>query len=249
MSRSNGIVAIILAAGQGKRMRSDLAKVLHKLCGKSMIRYVVEAARSVSPSRIILVVGHQAESVKEEMGGEGDVEFVLQAERLGTGHAVMQAQPLLRDHGGNVMVLTGDTPLLRGETLQGLISHHLDREASATVLTAIVNDPGGYGRIIRNISGDLLEIVEDRDATPEQKEVREINSGIFCFRCADMFSALENVERENAQEEFYLTDVMGILRDQGKKTSVFPCVSPEEVLGINDLAQLEEAERLMRKNG
>jgi bifunctional UDP-N-acetylglucosamine pyrophosphorylase/glucosamine-1-phosphate N-acetyltransferase len=244
MSGSNSLAAVILAAGQGTRMKSDMAKVLHKLCGRSMIRYVVDAAGSTAPNRIIIVVGHQAEAVMKEMDGEA-VEFALQEERLGTGHAVLQAAPMLEGFSGTIMVLTGDTPLLRPETLAGLLETHRDSGASATVLTAVLEDAAGYGRIIKDKQGDFLKIVEHRDASDDEKKVNEINSGIFCFESDDLFSALASVGRENAQGEYYLTDVMSILRKEGRKTVVYLCADRQEVMGINDLDQLKEAERLM----
>ena len=244
MSGSNSLAAVILAAGQGTRMKSDMAKVLHKLWGRSMIRYVVDAAGSTAPNRIILVVGHQAEAVMKEMGGEA-VEFALQEERLGTGHAVLQAAPMLEGFSGTIMVLTGDTPLLRPETLAGLLETHRDSGASATVLTAVLEDAAGYGRIIKDKQGNFLKIVEHRDASDDEKKVNEINSGIFCFESDDLFSALASVGRENAQGEYYLTDVMSILRKKGRKTIVHLCADRQEVMGINDLDQLKEAERLM----
>ncbi len=235
---------MILAAGQGTRMKSDMAKVLHKICGKPMIRYVVDAAGSIGPKRIILVVGHQAEAVMKEMDGE-NVEFALQKERLGTGHAVLQAGSLLEGFVGTIMVLTGDTPLLRPKTLAGLLETHLASGASATVLTAVLEDATGYGRVIKDTQGHFLKIVEHKDASDDEKKVNEINSGIFCFESRDLFSALARVGRENAQGEYYLPDVMSILRKDGRKTVVHLCPDRQEVMGINDVDQLKEAERLM----
>ncbi|MBU8920855.1 MAG: NTP transferase domain-containing protein [Bacteroidales bacterium] len=244
MSGNNGLAAVILAAGQGTRMKSDMAKVLHQLCGRPMIRYVVDAAGSIDPERIILVVGYQAEAVMKEMDGE-DVEFALQEERLGTGHAVLQAGSLLEGFSGTVMVLTGDTPLLRSVTLAALLETHRDSCASATVLSAVLEDATGYGRIIKDKQGQFLKIVEHKDASDDEKKVNEINSGIFCFESRDLFSALAGVGKENAQGEYYLTDVMSILREEGRKTVVHLCLDRQEVMGINDVDQLKEAERLM----
>ncbi|MBN2072117.1 MAG: NTP transferase domain-containing protein [Candidatus Krumholzibacteriota bacterium] len=248
MKNDRDIAAVILAAGQGTRMNSDLAKVLHKVAGKSMIRHVIDAVSSLSPERLIVVVGHQAEAVKEESRG-GKVRFALQSERLGTGHAVLQAQPLLDDFSGTVMVLTGDTPMLRGSTLRALLEHHIGEKASATVLSAVFDEAGGYGRIVKDEKDQFLKIVEDRDASEEEKAIREINSGIFCFQSEDLFPALRRVGRGNKQKEYYLTDVIGILREDGKKTAVFLCGDGVEVRGINDIEQLKEAERLMIKDG
>lgn len=249
MSFEENLVAVVLAAGQGTRMKSDIAKVLHSVCGKSMIKYVVEAVDSLSPSRIILIVGHQAADVIEEIKGDR-VEFAMQSQRLGTGHAMMQACPLLKGFSGTVMVLTGDTPLLRPATLQSLLEHHRREGASATVLSAKLDDAKGYGRILKDADGNFLKIVEHRDASEDEKKVKEINSGIFCFESDDLFSALDRIDRKNIQGEYYLTDVMGILRNEGKKTAVhLLCGSSDEVMGINDIEQLRKAERLMRING
>ncbi|MCU0639312.1 MAG: NTP transferase domain-containing protein [Candidatus Krumholzibacteria bacterium] len=242
------LAAVILAAGQGKRMKSDLAKVLHKVCGRPMIRHVVDAARALGPGRIILIVGHQAEAVIEEMKDE-NVEFAIQSERLGTGHAVMQARPLLEDFDGTIMVLTGDTPLLRPSTLEGLLKRHLESGASATVLTTVLDDASGYGRIIKDAEGNFVKIVEHRDAGEAERAVREINSGIFCFKSPDLFHALRGIGRKNSQGEYYLTDVMAILLSEGKRVLVHRSDDRDELLGINDIAQLGEAERLMRENG
>ena len=248
MENNRGLAAVILAAGQGTRMRSDIAKVLHTICGKSMIQHVIDATRPLSPERVILVVGYQAEAVKEEIKEDG-IEFAVQSERLGTGHAVLQAESLLARFSGTVMVLTGDTPMLRSGTLDSLHDHHIREKASATVLSAVLDDAAGYGRIIRDDQGGVLKIVEEKDATDEEKKVREINSGIFCFKGNELFSALHKVGRGNAQKEYYLTDVIGILRESGGKTAVYLCGDRREVNGINSIEQLKEAERLMKKDG
>ncbi len=248
MGDRGDIVALILAAGEGTRMKSDIAKVLHRMCGLSMIEYVIRTVRAVSPSRIMVVVGHQADSVIEELEGE-DLEFVIQRERLGTGHAVEQAREALEGFRGTVVVLNGDTPLLSPETLESFIEYHMKRRASATVLSAVVDDPTGYGRIIRDGSGDLIRIVEHKDATEPERSVREINSGIFCFESEDLFSHLKELDRRNIQGEYYITDIMEILRCAGKRVSVYTSDQQNEVLGINDKGQLEAAERMMKENG
>jgi bifunctional UDP-N-acetylglucosamine pyrophosphorylase/glucosamine-1-phosphate N-acetyltransferase len=240
--------ALILAAGEGTRMKSDIAKVLHRIRGKTLIRYVVDTIKTISPSPVIVVVGHQADSVKKELAGEG-VEFVLQSERLGTGHAAQMAEPILGDFSGTVLVLNGDTPMLTPETLEAFVAFHRESKASATVLSAVLDDPGGYGRIVRDGSGAFLRIVEHGDATDAERSIREINSGIFCFQCRDLFPALERVDRRNVQGEYYLTDVMGILKRDGKRVDVYLSEQKEEVLGINNVEQLAAAARLMEKNG
>jgi bifunctional UDP-N-acetylglucosamine pyrophosphorylase/glucosamine-1-phosphate N-acetyltransferase len=236
--------ALILAAGEGTRMKSHLAKVLHKICGKPMVRYVVDSARRVDPDKIVLVVGYQADSIKNEFKGE-NIEFVLQNEQLGTAHAVMQARGILEGFGGTIMVLTGDTPLLNFETLRLFLHFHRVNNNSATVLSTVMENPAGYGRIIHNDSDGLEKIVEHREANKKELEIKEINSGIFCFESEYLFQALEKVNRENAQGEYYLTDVIAVLNNEGEKTGVFLCENRVEVIGINSSDQLDEAERLM----
>ncbi|MBN1886279.1 MAG: NTP transferase domain-containing protein [Candidatus Krumholzibacteriota bacterium] len=240
--------ALVLAAGEGTRMQSDMAKVLHTLCGKPMIRWVVEAVRRLGPERIVVIVGHQADRVQAEMAGEG-LEFVLQLERLGTGHAAMQAEPALGRFGGTILVLNGDTPLLTSGTLGRFVEAHHRAGAVATVLTAELDDPGGYGRIIRDETDGFLRIVEHRDATEEERRTREINSGIFCFEAPDFFPALGRLERKNVQGEYYITDVMEILRRDGAVVGAFRCDQREEVLGINTIEQLRAAEKLKENDG
>ncbi|OQX85411.1 MAG: UDP-N-acetylglucosamine pyrophosphorylase [Candidatus Latescibacteria bacterium 4484_7] len=244
MDGNKDVAAIILAAGEGTRMKSNIAKVLHKVCGKTMIRRVVETVSKIEPSRFVVVVGHQAESVKAELEGE-PVEFAVQARRLGTAHAVLSTGPILKGFDGVIIVLNGDTPLLRAETLSGLIDHHVEQDAVVTVLTAVLDDPTGYGRIVRDTNGSLMKIIEEKDASEDEKKISEINSGIFCFDGGEMFEALRKVDRKNAQGEYYLTDVVGILKGEGKMVSAFRSDQKDEILGINTLDQLREAERLM----
>jgi bifunctional UDP-N-acetylglucosamine pyrophosphorylase/glucosamine-1-phosphate N-acetyltransferase len=248
MDSHRDCVVLILAAGEGTRMKSPIAKVLHTLCGKSMIRYVVDAVRSLAPRRIIVVVGFDADSVKAELDGEG-LEFVNQTERLGTAHAALMAGPLLEGFSGTLLVCNGDTPLLSPDTLRRFVAFHRERRAAATVLSAELIDPTGYGRVIRNSDGELLRIVEHKDATAEERSVHEINSGIFCFECEDLFPSLKMVDRRNVQGEYYITDVMEILRRKGKRTAVYRCDDRKRVIGINDLDQLRAAERMLKCNG
>jgi UDP-N-acetylglucosamine diphosphorylase/glucosamine-1-phosphate N-acetyltransferase len=249
--RSDGAVAaVILAAGEGTRMKSDLAKVLHEVNGLPMVVHVLNALSAVAPEKTVLVIGHQADSVRERLSA-GDIdfeglEFAIQSERLGTGHAVQQAQPALKGFEGTIMVLTGDTPLLEKSTLAEFVKYHRDSGASATVMSAEVEDASGYGRILRGEGGDLLGIVEHKDATEEQRSIGEYNSGMFCFESDILFSALDRVDRTNVQGEYYLTDVMGILRSDGKRVAVFKIDNADEVMGINDRDQLALAERMMK---
>jgi bifunctional UDP-N-acetylglucosamine pyrophosphorylase/glucosamine-1-phosphate N-acetyltransferase len=250
MNGDVAVAAVILAAGEGTRMKSDLAKVLHEINGYPMIVHVLNALSEVSPSRTVVVVGHQAEAVMERLSGDRihheGLMFAIQSERLGTGHAVMQARPALEGFSGTIMVLTGDTPLLEKSTLAAFLRFHRKSGAAATVMSAEVEDASGYGRILRDDSGDLLGIVEHKDATPEQRRIGEYNSGMFCFESDILFSALEKVDTANVQGEYYLTDVMGILRKDGRRVAVFKIDDADEVMGINDRDQLAMAERMMK---
>jgi|HigsolmetaGSP12D_1036236.scaffolds.fasta_scaffold00217_16 bifunctional UDP-N-acetylglucosamine pyrophosphorylase/glucosamine-1-phosphate N-acetyltransferase len=239
------IMAIVLAAGQGKRMKSKLYKVLHPVCGRPMVRYVLDAAADAGCERTVVVVGHGAEAVREMIGDA--VEYVLQAERLGTGHAVLQAEPLLGEEEGTTVVVCGDTPLVTSETMKKMIALHREQGAAATVLTAELPNPAGYGRVIRAADGTVLRIVEDKDCKPEEAAVREINTGTYVFDNRKLFRALKRVTNGNAQGEYYLTDVFGILQGDGEKIAAFRTPDPAEAIGVNDRVALGEAERLMRR--
>ena len=209
-----GFITVILAAGKGTRMKSAHPKVLHKVCGKEMARHVLDAAKAAGARRNIVVVGFGAEEVRTALG---DAEIVVQEEQLGTGHAVLQTEPLLRDEKGTVVVLCGDTPLLTDGLVKKLCEEHEKSGAKATVLTAIMPDATGYGRVIRTAAGDVEKIVEHKDATEAERAVREVNSGIYCFDKEALFSALKEVGCDNAQGEYYLPDVLSILRARGEK--------------------------------
>ena len=248
MDNREKVSVVVLAAGEGTRMKSNLAKVLHRVCGKTMIRHVLDTVEEISPDRVVVVVGHQADFVKGELNGY-NVEFALQKERLGTAHAVLMAEPFFEGYDGNIIVLNGDTPLLKPSTLIGLIDFHRKNGSVATVLTAELDDPSGYGRIVRDEKGELLRIVEDKDADDEEKQIKEINSGLFCFDAGSLFPVLHKVDRRNVQGEYYLTDAIEIFRNDGKKVSAFLCDQKEEVLGVNTVEQLKLAERLMNCDG
>ncbi len=248
MHERSAFAALILAAGEGTRMKSNLAKVLHPVAGTSMIRHVLETVQAVSPARVVVVIGHQADAVRRELEGES-VEFVLQERRLGTGHAALMAEESFGGFAGTIVVLNGDTPLLRPRTLERLVSFHRGESAAATVLSAEIDDPAGYGRIVRDARGAFLRITEHKDADDSVRAIREINSGIFCFESADLFDALKRVGRRNVQGEYYITDVMEILQREGKRVAVYRCDQREEVLGINTVDQLHAAERLMKRDG
>ncbi|WNC16210.1 bifunctional UDP-N-acetylglucosamine diphosphorylase/glucosamine-1-phosphate N-acetyltransferase GlmU [Brevibacillus brevis] len=239
------IYAVILAAGKGTRMKSRLYKVMHPVCGKTMIEHVVDAVEELSPHQLFVVVGHGAEAVTLKLGDR--VRYARQDEQLGTAHAVWMCQDVLGDREGVTLVLNGDTPLVQGETLRQLLAYHREREAAATVLTAIVDDPTGYGRIVRDENGNVRRIVEEKDATLGQKKVCEISTGIFCFDNRKLFEAIPLVSNENAQGEYYLPDVLAILQEQGCLISAYAADNPDEGAGVNDRIQLAQLEQKMRK--
>jgi bifunctional UDP-N-acetylglucosamine pyrophosphorylase / glucosamine-1-phosphate N-acetyltransferase len=238
-------MAIVLAAGQGKRMKSKLYKVLHPVCGKPMVGHVVDAVRQAECERVVVVVGHGADTVQAALGDS--VEYALQAEQLGTGHAVLQAKHLLASEDGITVVIAGDTPLVSSATLQRLISLHESDGAAATVLTANMADPTGYGRVVRASDGSVLRIVEHKDCSPEEAAITEINTATYCFDNRKMFEALRGVTNDNAQGEYYLPDVIGILQRQGERVAACLLADPAEATGVNDRMALGEAERFMRR--
>lgn len=245
---NNDLITVILAAGKGTRMHSARAKVLHRLNGRSMIHYVLDNARALRARRTIVIVGHQADAVRRELAGM-NVEFAVQEEQLGTGHAVRQAGPLLAGEKGVVLVLAGDAPLIRPSTLESLILAHRRESAAASVLTARVADPTGLGRILRDDGGRVHRIVEEKDATVEQRALREINTSTYCFEPSRLLQALDRLTPENRQGEFYLTDTIGMLRRQGHRIADAPVEAPEEAIGINTPEHLSAAEsRLLERD-
>lgn len=238
------VSSIILAAGKGTRMKSRLPKVLHSVCGKPMLSHVIRAASDAGVDRSIVVIGHGAEAVRETIGS--GVVWVEQAEQLGTGHAVMQAEASLAGFSGNVLILCGDTPLVTADTLTRLMEAHVSSGNAATVLTADMDDPAGYGRIVRGQDGNVQEIVEHKDASAEQLLITEINTGIYCFEADQLFSGLKKVSPANAQGEYYLTDVLAILKSQGQKIGAAIVADPQETMGINNRVQLAEAAKVMQ---
>ncbi|NMO97741.1 bifunctional UDP-N-acetylglucosamine diphosphorylase/glucosamine-1-phosphate N-acetyltransferase GlmU [Paenibacillus lemnae] len=238
-------LAIVLAAGQGKRMKSKLYKVLHPVCGKPMVGHVLHTVEQVKSERTVVVVGHGAEAVQSYLGDSA--EYVLQEQQLGTGHAVKQAKELLGQEQGSTIVICGDTPLVTAETLEGLLELHESNQAAATILTADMDNPAGYGRVIRGDKGAVLRIVEQKDCSPEEDAVCEINTGTYCFDNAKLFEALENVTNQNAQQEYYLTDVIGIMKQAGDKVLAYQTADEAESIGVNDRFALSEAEDHMRK--
>ena len=237
--------AVVLAAGQGTRMKSKLYKVLHPVCGKPMVEHVVDHIQAIGVERIVTIVGHGAEKVKDQLGSRS--EYALQEQQLGTAHAVLQANAALGKLAGTTLVICGDTPLIRPETMKALLAHHQETSAKATILTGIPEDPTGYGRILRNAEGHVESIVEQKDASADEQQVKEINSGTYCFDNEALFAALKLVKNENSQGEFYLPDVIEILKSQGNSVSAFATDDFEETLGVNDRVALSQAETLMRK--
>ncbi|MCL6473147.1 MAG: bifunctional UDP-N-acetylglucosamine diphosphorylase/glucosamine-1-phosphate N-acetyltransferase GlmU [Firmicutes bacterium] len=240
------LAIIVLAAGEGTRMKSSHPKVLHAICGEPMIHSVLDSAEKLGPERTIVIVGHLHKMVREALSGV-NVEFVHQSERLGTGHAVAQVEQVLEGFDGVVIVLSGDTPLIRAQTLEKLLEMHLSSGAAATIITSQMDNPSGYGRIVRSPEGTVLSIIEEKDATDEERAITEVNTGTYCFNKEKLFSALKRVKSDNKQGEFYLTDVIGILRDQGEKVMASRIDDPSEVMGVNNRAQLAEAEKEMRR--
>ena len=236
---------IVLAAGKGTRMKSKLYKVLHQVCGKSMVEYVVEAAQAIKPDKIVTIVGNGAEEVKKVLADKS--EFVLQKKQLGTGDAVLTASDELAAEKGATLVITGDTPLFTSQTFQKLFDYHQSKGNAATVLTAQAPNPYGYGRIIRDDQDNVLRIVEQKDATAAELKINEINTGVFCFDNQLLFSALKKVDNHNAQGEYYLTDVLEILRNKGQRIGAYKMPDFSESLGVNDRSALAQATKIMQK--
>ncbi|MCA1042389.1 bifunctional UDP-N-acetylglucosamine diphosphorylase/glucosamine-1-phosphate N-acetyltransferase GlmU [Bacillus infantis] len=237
--------AVILAAGQGTRMKSKLYKVLHPVCGKPMVQHVVDQVSNLHIEKIVTIIGHGAELVKSQLGDASS--YALQEEQLGTAHAVMQAKDALEGKEGVTIVVCGDTPLIKAETMEALFRHHEETGAKATILTAIAPDPAGYGRIVRNEEGHVEKIVEHKDATEQERNIKEINTGTYCFDNASLFRALNNVSNDNVQGEYYLPDVIEILKNEGETVSAFATGDFDESLGVNDRVALSQAERIMKK--
>jgi bifunctional UDP-N-acetylglucosamine pyrophosphorylase/glucosamine-1-phosphate N-acetyltransferase len=237
-------LGIVLAAGLGKRMKSGLYKVLHPVCGKPMVGHVVDRLEEIGADRIVAVVGHGAEAVKEYLGNRA--EYALQPEQLGTAHAVMQAAPLLKEEDGISIVLCGDTPLISRKTIVEAVEKHRVSGAACTIVTAVLDDPAAYGRIIRGSDGSVEKIVEFKDCTPDEAAVREINTGTYVFDNRLLFEAVGRVSNDNRQGEYYLTDVVAILKRDGHRIEGYVLEDASESIGVNDRAALAEAERLMR---
>lgn len=247
MSLERPAAVVVLAAGEGKRMKSSTPKVLHEIAGRSMLGHALAAAQALQPEQLIVVIGHGRDQVAPYLEkAEQPTRAVVQEQQNGTGHAVRLALADAGDLSGTLVVTMGDTPLLRGETLQALVRDHQSSQSAATVLTAVLADPAGYGRVMRDEQGAVVGIVEDKDASETQRAVREINSGMYAFDAQLLRVALAAVSTDNAQGEEYLTDVVAILRGQGHRVGAMPAPDADEILGVNDRAQLAEAGRLLR---
>ena len=236
--------ALILAAGQGKRIKSDLPKVLHKVCGKEMVNHLIDTLRKGNVEDINVIVGKGAELVKENTKAR-NVSYSLQEKQLGTGHAVKCARDFLKNKKGTVAIFNGDAPLIKEETIEELFKVHKESANSATILTSILDDASGYGRIIRN-ENEVLKIVEHKDCNEEEIKVREINSGMYCFEIESLVECLDNLSNHNSQGEYYLTDVIGMMKEKNEKVGAL-VRNYEETLGVNSRVQLAEVEAILRK--
>jgi UDP-N-acetylglucosamine diphosphorylase/glucosamine-1-phosphate N-acetyltransferase len=241
------LAIVILAAGKGSRMKSDIPKVLHKVAGKSMVIHVLACARKLTQDNIFVVVGHKAQLVKDEVDRYFPVNFVNQKQLLGTGDAVKQALPSLAPGIQNVMVLCGDVPLIREDTLKDLLATHRSSQAKITVLAVKMKDPTGYGRVVLDPSGDMAAIREEADATREEKQIATINTGIYCFNRTFLEQAIELIRPDNNQAEFYLTDMVEIAKLKREKISVSLMADPRQVMGVNSLNDLEKVEFLIQQ--
>lgn len=240
-------IGLVMAAGKGTRMKSDLPKVLFPVCGRPMIEYVLDALKEAGIDRIVVIVGYRAELVREALQNRQGIEFVEQTEQLGTGHAVMVCRDLLENHKGPVFVIAGDSPMIQTDTVRTLLDD-FDREPAACILgTAHKDEPLGLGRIVRDRSGKFAGIVEERDATEQQKLITEVNMSYYVFRCPDLLTALDEIRPDNSQGEYYITDVPGVLLSQNKPVRALQALKPCEVLSINTIEELQIVESAMQE--
>ncbi|MFN8005662.1 MAG: bifunctional UDP-N-acetylglucosamine diphosphorylase/glucosamine-1-phosphate N-acetyltransferase GlmU [Terriglobia bacterium] len=241
----NGLTILILAAGKGTRLKSDLPKVLHLLSGRALIEYVLRAAQSLTPQKIGVVVGHEASRVKEHLGRH-PIEFILQDPQRGTGHAVQLARPFWENKKGSLLILSGDVPMITGTTLQQLARQHDNSGCSCTMLSTLLPNPHGYGRVVRNAAGEVEKIVEQRDASPSELEIQEVNTGIYCFEITALTQVIDELGCGNSQAEYYLTDCIELLRKKKLRVGVMVCTDSQEVTGINSRLELAQMESLIR---
>ncbi len=240
------LTAIILAAGKSTRMKSSRPKPLHEICGRPMLSYVLEACYGVGCKKVLVVIGHGKDEIIARFGDDKRITWVEQTEQLGTGHAARVCVPHLKDEAGDVFILAGDGPLIRSEVLRTLLHAHHDDKAAASMATAVLEDPTGYGRIIRDENGDFLEIIEQADATPEQREIQEVFPSYYCIRAQELVSAVGKISNKNKKNEYYLTDLYAIIRQSGKKVTAVQAVLPEDVLAVNDRMQQAEVDAIMQ---
>ncbi|MEO8259248.1 MAG: bifunctional UDP-N-acetylglucosamine diphosphorylase/glucosamine-1-phosphate N-acetyltransferase GlmU [Acidobacteriota bacterium] len=238
---------VVLAAGKGTRMKSARPKVLHHVAGLPMVDYVLAAAASLAPRSVTVVVGHQADTLRAALADRPGLRFVVQEPQLGTAHALLTTAGVLESATGTVLLLSGDVPLLTANTLKTLVDRHISGQAAATVVTALVDQPGGYGRIVRN-GGRIARIVEERDATPAEREIREINAGIYAFDLDGLFAALGGIAAGNAQHEYYLPDLVAIYADRGRRVETLTLANADEIRGINSRGELAEVSRIVRSH-
>lgn len=243
----SGAMAVILAAGKSTRMKSALPKVLHQVCGRPMIEYVLDAARSAGAKRIVAIIGHRADLVRAELMKHADVEYALQAEQKGTGHAVMMCHEQLRSQHGPVLVLAGDTPLLKRESLVSLLNTLVEQQAACVIGTAVTEANFGLGRIIRNSQDQFEKIVEEKDASPQEKLVQEINTGCYAFDSQSLLKSLDQIRPNNSQAEYYLTDCPRVLKDAGANVVALKAFDMVEALGVNTREQLAEVTRTLQR--
>lgn len=242
------LTALILAAGKSTRMKSKRPKALHDICGRPMLEYVLRACYAAGCDRILAVVGHGKDEIIAHFGADKRIHWVEQTEQLGTGHAAKVCEPELRKlHGGDVFILAGDGPLIRGEVLKTLLHAHREERGAASMATAVLDDPTGYGRVVRDASGEFVEIIEQIDATPAQREIREVFPSYYCVRVEELLYALAKLKNENKKGEYYLTDIYGILRQAGRKVVAVQAVTQEDVVGVNNREQLAEVDAIMQE--
>lgn len=250
--KTNNIAALILAAGLGKRMKSATPKVLHPVAGRPMLFYPVEVIKSLGLKKAIIIVGHKAEKVMEILDSElptpnSELKFVKQEPQLGTGHAVLCAENVLKAWKGDILILSGDVPLITKQTILGLLDLHAKKKAVISFISTVIADPSGYGRVMRDDNNSVIKIVEDKDASPEEKAINEINTGIYCIHASFLFSGLKNIKRENAQGEYYLPDLIEMAAKASQKVACLTHIEPAEVMGINNRIELAQANEEMRE--
>ena len=233
---------VILAAGKGTRMNSDLPKVLHKLQSKPLIDYVIDESELLNPKEIILVVGFKKESVIKHTESRINLKYATQIEQLGTGHAVLQTNELLKNRKGHILILYGDVPNIKASTLQPIVNDHISNNRDLTLITAEIDDPTGYGRIIRDKNGNLLKIIEEKDCSDDEKKIKEWNPGIYIFKIPEVFKILNNIKTNNASKEYYLTDAIGLAQQSNMQIKAIKIKNSDEVIGVNTADQLKELE-------